>query len=71
MSNRRVRWMGLLMGLLLVGSMPGGVLAGEKPSVPSATAADFALANATAAEISAGGYHTCALLTGGSVRCWG
>jgi len=70
-SNRRVRWMGLLMGLLLVGSMPGGVLAGEKPSVVPATTTNFALANATATAIAAGGSHACALLTGGSVRCWG
>ena len=59
------------MGLLLVGSMPGGVAAGEKPSVPPATAADSALVTAAATEVSVGSYHTCALLTGGSVRCWG
>jgi alpha-tubulin suppressor-like RCC1 family protein len=46
-------------------------LGGSDPSLPSTAAPQRVQLGGRATQISAGGEHTCALLTGGGIKCWG
>jgi alpha-tubulin suppressor-like RCC1 family protein len=70
-KTRRSCWTSLILGLALLGGLPGSTFAGAAPSIGLYQSDNATLVSNMAVSVTAGQEHTCAVLTDGTVRCWG
>jgi len=70
LDDGSVRCWGLDLGLLGAGAPRGGQAVGDDETPGSLPSIDLGVGR-TAVAIGAGGWHTCAVLDDGTLRCWG